>query len=77
MTALAKALTGRNNVHAAEMPGYGSPTQGGGQGLAGRALALIDQIEQGGQPVHLVGHSFGGAVAMKIARMRPDLVTWA
>ena len=36
--------------------------------------ASIAVIERGDKPVHLLGHSFGGAVALRIALERPDLV---
>lgn len=45
-----------------------------GQGLAVAADAVIAQLLRIGEPVHLVGHSFGGAVALKIAVLRPDLI---
>ncbi|TDS76867.1 alpha/beta fold hydrolase [Amnibacterium kyonggiense] len=35
---------------------------------------LIAVIEQGGTPVHLLGHSFQGVVAERVAVARPDLV---
>ncbi|NIR28488.1 MAG: alpha/beta hydrolase [Gammaproteobacteria bacterium] len=34
-------------------------------------LAIIDRI---GMPVHLVGHSYGGGVALRVARERPDMI---
>jgi pimeloyl-ACP methyl ester carboxylesterase len=39
--------------------------------LAGEAAAVSSLIEE---PIHLVGHSYGGAVALHIARTRPDLL---
>lgn len=38
---------------------------------AERTLALIDASDR---PVHLVGHSYGGAVALKAAALRPDRI---
>lgn len=36
---------------------------------------LISNIEQlNTEPVHLVGHSLGGALAMRVSQIRPDLV---
>ena len=38
---------------------------------ARRIIAILDGI---GSPAHLVGHSYGGAVALEVARARPGLV---
>jgi pimeloyl-ACP methyl ester carboxylesterase len=38
---------------------------------ARRIVAILDGI---GSPAHLVGHSYGGAVALEVARTRPGLV---
>ena len=40
------------------------------------AQAVIHQLKQlkGGQPVILVGHSMGSLVAVRVAKLRPDLV---
>lgn len=49
-----------------------------GQPLRGtRVLAdwIIAEVEEVGEPLVLVGHSLGGAVAMNVALERPDLVT--
>ena len=50
-----------------------SAAQGSGclQATADRVSALLSGC---GRPVHLVGHSAGGAVALKTALVRPDLV---
>lgn len=37
------------------------------------ALAMAESVN-GGQPLDLIGHSFGGTVALRIAATRPDLV---
>ncbi|SLN48701.1 alpha/beta fold hydrolase [Ruegeria meonggei] len=76
-TQLAADLDGRFSVFAFDLPGYGrtpltgDPSQ---QGAAVSAAAVIREIEDFGRAVHLVGHSNGGGVAIKIALMRPDLV---
>ncbi|MEM1385781.1 MAG: alpha/beta hydrolase [Pseudomonadota bacterium] len=42
--------------------------------LADEAEPLIETLRSRAAPVHLVGHSFGGAVALHIARKHPGLV---
>ncbi len=72
MTRFADTLTSR----AIDMPGHG------GTGMPNpevdvqvqAAHATIALIEQTGAPVHLVGHSYGATIALRIARERPDLV---
>lgn len=63
-------------VHALDLPGYGTqPVAADGPvGLSRRTAPLIRALESYATPVHLVGHSFGGAIATKIALDRPDLV---
>ena len=74
---LAADLEGRFSVHAVDLPGYGrSPLSGdtSQSGAAFSAIPVIREIEALGRPVHLVGHSNGAGVAIKVALMRPDLV---
>ena len=40
-------------------------------GLMDEAQAIIELIDELGQPVHIVGHSYGGGVALKIATEHP------
>jgi len=42
--------------------------------LAEEAAPLIDLLETAGRPIHLVGHSYGGGIALHIARRRPELL---
>ena len=42
--------------------------------LASEASPILNVIMEIGTPVHLVGHSYGGGVAAKIAREHPELV---
>jgi pimeloyl-ACP methyl ester carboxylesterase len=42
--------------------------------LAHEAEPILDLIESVGEPVHLVGHSYGGGVALHIARRRPQRI---
>ena len=66
-------LEGRFRVHTPDLPGYGASPPGAG-GLAGDARAVAGLIERIGAPVHLVGYSWGGAVALKLAAWRPEAV---
>ena len=72
---LSEYLEDRFHVVTPDLPGYGSQLVAGSHnGFAADADPIIREIEKLGQPVHLVGHSYGGAVAMKIAILRPDLL---
>jgi len=63
---------------AVDLPGSGySPPPAKRSGYKVRALAatVIRLIETRGRgPVHLIGNSMGGAVAIRVAAVRPDLV---
>lgn len=69
-------LSGRYRVIRPDLPGYGksSPVASADQGLAAVVSALSALFREIGEPFHLVGHSFGGAVALKVAQMMPDMV---
>ena len=57
--------------------GCGKSDPWGGQvdfTLASEAAPIVNVIREIGTPVHLVGHSYGGGVALKIAREHPELV---
>jgi pimeloyl-ACP methyl ester carboxylesterase len=62
---------------AVDLPGFGySPPPVSGlytiDALADAVAALIDQ--RGRWPVHLIGNSLGGAICVRVAARRPDLV---
>jgi pimeloyl-ACP methyl ester carboxylesterase len=62
---------------AVDLPGFGySPMPDSGDlSIDALAVAVGDLIEQRGYwPVHLVGNSLGGAVCVRMAARRPDLV---
>ena len=70
-------LSGRCRLITPDLPGYGKSAEivtAGPVTLEHFAQALRPLIDAQGQPVHLVGHSFGGAVALKIAAMFPASV---
>ncbi|MCG5216642.1 alpha/beta hydrolase [Streptosporangium sp. KLBMP 9127] len=63
--------------YAIDLPGSGySPAPPDGDySVAAHARAVIALIEHvGGGPVHLFGNSLGGAVSVRVAATRPDLV---
>jgi len=63
---------------AVDLPGSGysaPPARRSGysiRALAATVIRLIETLERG--PVHLVGNSMGGAVSIRVAAARPDLV---
>ena len=69
-------LQDRFDVIALDLPGYdlARPRDDAFADMSSLACPIIADIEGMAFPVHLVGHSFGGAVALKIALLRPELV---
>jgi pimeloyl-ACP methyl ester carboxylesterase len=58
---------------------FGGPITGPWSGehaftLADEAKATIDLIDGGRRRVHLIGHSYGGGVALHVALRRPDAI---
>jgi pimeloyl-ACP methyl ester carboxylesterase len=74
--ALAGQLGARHRVVAPDLIGYGAsaPWSGARFGLASEAAPVRSLMGRLDEPVHLVGHSYGGAVALHIARIRPERV---
>jgi pimeloyl-ACP methyl ester carboxylesterase len=74
---LADALGRRYEVLAPEH--YGSESRGTWTGerafsLADEAARTLALIEESAEKVHLVGHSYGGGVALHVALARPDRI---
>ena len=68
-------LSGRFRVIRPDLPGYGrSNTLGDNASLSDIAGAVSTLLGEIGEPVHLIGHSFGGAVALKTAHELPHMV---
>ncbi len=62
---------------AVDLPGFGDspPRPDGRYSIAALAQSVTGLIERRGRgPVHLIANSMGGAVAVKVAAARPDLV---
>jgi len=75
-TDLAALLSTRAAGTAVDLPGFGlsPPPASGLYTPAVHADALLCFLAGRGRPVHLVGNSMGGAVALAVAARRPELV---
>jgi pimeloyl-ACP methyl ester carboxylesterase len=74
-TDLAALLTDRLDGEAIDLPGSGRSDPAGRYSIAAFADRVIRWIEHAGRgPVHLFGSSLGGAITVKAAASRPDLV---
>jgi pimeloyl-ACP methyl ester carboxylesterase len=69
-------LLERHRVLVLDLPGHGgSGTLPRGAGMSDFAAAVASLIEhEGAAPALVVGHSFGGQAALRLAERRPDLV---
>jgi pimeloyl-ACP methyl ester carboxylesterase len=76
-TDLMDLLRPRLAADALDLPGFGEspPRPDGRYSIAALAQTVIALIERNGHgPVHLLGNSLGGAVCVKVAATRPDLI---
>ncbi len=75
-TDLAALLSPRAAGTAVDLPGFGlsRPLSTADWSPDGHADALLCFLAGRGRPVHLVGNSFGGALAISVAARRPELV---
>ncbi|MBX3607888.1 MAG: alpha/beta fold hydrolase [Piscinibacter sp.] len=77
---LAAQLQGRWHVHALDLHGHGAQPEWLGAGPDDASFALADDaalaepLLRGAGRVHLVGHSYGAAVALKLATLHPRRV---
>ena len=74
---LAAQLDARHQVLMPDLIGYGASASWGGSGtfcLAEETAPVRSILGRLNEPVHLVGHSYGGAVALHLARVRPAFV---
>lgn len=76
-TDFAAVLRNRLAIEAIDLPGHGrsGPAPRSNYSLDAHAGVVIDYLEQAGRGrVHLVGNSMGGAVSLRVAVLRPDLI---
>ncbi|HEY0698800.1 MAG TPA: alpha/beta hydrolase [Micromonospora sp.] len=74
-TDLAGLLAHRLDGQAVDLPGFGRSAPGRGYSLPAFADRVIRHIEHADRgPVHLFGNSLGGAISVRVAGLRPDLV---
>jgi pimeloyl-ACP methyl ester carboxylesterase len=75
-TDLAALLSTRATGIAVDLPGFGRtpPPAAGRYRPDAHADALLCFLAGRGRPVHLVGNSLGGAIALTVAARRPELV---
>ena len=76
-TDLAAQLGGHAPGIALDLPGFGRsrPLRSGRYDPAAHADAVLCFLAGLGRPVHVVGNSLGGTVAMAVAARRPELVS--
>jgi pimeloyl-ACP methyl ester carboxylesterase len=71
------AVPGALACEAVDLPGFGfsPPPPDGDYSARAQAAAVARLVERRGRgPVHLIGNSLGGAVCVRVAAERPDLV---
>ncbi len=73
------AELGRDDVLRLSPPGFGSPVPDGfGATVPEYRDWLVGELTKLGEPVHLVGHDWGGGHVVNVAMHRPDLLlSWA
>ncbi|MFC5718804.1 alpha/beta fold hydrolase [Streptomyces gamaensis] len=76
-SALMERLADRVDGEALDLPGFGDspPPDDGDHSITAGARVVIRYLDATGRgPVHLFGNSMGGAIATRVAAVRPDLV---
>ena len=73
------AELGRDDVLRLSPPGFGAPVPDGfGATVTEYRDWLVGELTKLGEPVHLIGHDWGGGHVVNVAMHRPDLLhSWA
>ncbi len=72
---LVRTLEQRYQMYTPDLPGYGYEVSSTDEsGIMGDARGIIQMIQGLNEPVHLIGHSYGGAVALKVATAIPSFI---
>jgi pimeloyl-ACP methyl ester carboxylesterase len=75
--ALVGSFEGEREVIAPCLPGYDAhqpKSLSGTPGLDGRLTPIREWLVNAARPVHVIGHSFGGALALRLGELHPQLV---
>ncbi len=72
--ALLPALGDDLTIEAPDMPGHGRSPAYDGVSSTGE-LVLSAVLQKITEPVHVIGHSFGALCGLRVAQLRPDLVS--
>jgi pimeloyl-ACP methyl ester carboxylesterase len=76
-TGLAEYLEGRHCVFTPDLPGHGASDAWSGPQrttVVDEAEMIFELIDRWEEPVHLVGHGYGAALALRIAMRHPQCV---
>lgn len=70
---------GRHDILTPSLPGFGCDVpQGFGCTMEEYLAWLLEEIDKAGEPVHLIGHDWGGILAARLAIVHPaSVASWA
>lgn len=72
---MAQSLSGALTMTAFDLPGHGRSADWDGRGeMSAVCAGIAADFAQGSGPVDVIGHSFGGVIALRLAVERSDLI---